>query len=137
MLPGARIRYISGYRYQLVDQYSVQTGITGHEARTQYLELKKNGWLYIAAGDCWDGATGAFDTRDFMRGSLVHDALYQLIRLGKLPLNQRENCDRELYRLCREDGMSWVRARYVFIAVRLFGAFGADPANKRTIQVAP
>ncbi len=32
-----------------------------------------------------------------------------------------KNADKVLYMICRENGMSWVRARYIYLAVRLFG----------------
>ena len=37
--------------------------------------------LYISKGYSWDGPSGpAIDTPDWIKASLVHDALYQLIR---------------------------------------------------------
>jgi hypothetical protein len=54
-----------------------------------------------------------------MRGSLVHDALYQLMREGFLEKNvHRSIADRLLYDLVREDGMNWFRAKYVYYAVK-------------------
>jgi hypothetical protein len=36
-------------------------------------------------GYAWNGPSGpTLDTRNFMRGSLVHDALYQLMREGRM-----------------------------------------------------
>jgi hypothetical protein len=70
----------------------------------------------------WNGASGpAIDTRETMRASLVHDALYQLIREGYLPKEMRKRADKEFYKICREDGMSWFRAQYFYRAVRMFG----------------
>ena len=58
-----------------------------------------------------DGPSGpTLDTRDFIRGSLVHDALYQLMREGLL--------DHSIH---REDGMTALRAWWVYQGVRLFG----------------
>jgi len=78
--------------------------------------------LTIHEGYAWDGASGpTIDTKSFMRGSLVHDALYQLISTKKLGKEHRRDADKVLYRICREDGMSWFRAKYVYYAVRKFG----------------
>ena len=42
-----------------------------------------------------------------MRGALVHDALYQLMRLKQLDYEQyRDRADEVLRDLCKEDGMS-------------------------------
>jgi len=57
-----------------------------------------------------------------MRGSLVHDGCYQLMREKLLPARKRRPADELLRLICLEDGMSRVRADYVFHAVRAFGA---------------
>lgn len=73
----------------------------------------------------------------FMRGSLVHDALYQLIEdgVGLLPLSDRAQADAELRRICLEDGMSsasW--AWLVYKAVRMFGDDGSGIAGKGAVD---
>ncbi len=82
--------------------------------------------LFLREGYCWDGATGpAIDTPDFMTGSLVHDALYQLIGHGALPKKPwKRHADNELCRICKRAGMPFPRRGWVWLAVRLFG--GAD-----------
>ena len=63
-----------------------------------------------------------------MRGSLVHDALYQLMRRGLLNYKEdREPADRILYQICREDGMSRIRAKMVYLGVHWFGKGCAKP----------
>jgi len=61
------------------------------------------------------------DTKTFMAGSLAHDALYQLIREGILPPFHRHRADIILRDMCLKDGMSKLRAWYVYRAVRAFG----------------
>ncbi len=134
----AQIRYMGGYRYLLVAVYSVQTKISGQRIDSEYINLQTDGMLTIEAGYCWDGASGpAVDTNTIMRGSLIHDALYQLLRMEFLAEEFRQASDRELYRACREDGMGWFRAKYVYRAVRLFGRSSAAAENRRQVQVAP
>jgi len=88
-----------------------------------FLYLSSDSLLTISNGYAWDGASGpTIDTDSFMRGSLVHDALYQLIASKRLSKDHRKAADKILYRLCREDGMPWFRAQYVYYAVRKFGA---------------
>lgn len=78
--------------------------------------------LWIHKGYWWDGPSGpTFDTPDFMRGSLVHDALYQLMREGKLSKKYRKYADKLLVQICKEDGMAWWRRTYVYWAVRAVG----------------
>ena len=78
--------------------------------------------LLVRAGYAWDGASGpTLDTDDTMLASLVHDALYQLIRLGVLPTSARKPADKILYRIGRAKGMHWIRVGAWYVALRLFG----------------
>ena len=123
---GNIIKYKGGYKYQLKRDYEVQTGVYPlRNCYSKFIRLTRHGKLYISAGYAWDGPSGpTFDTENFMRGSLVHDALYQLIREGWLDPSYREQADKELHRLCREDGMCRIRAWWVYWAVRWFGEYG-------------
>ncbi len=63
----------------------------------------------------WDGPSGlTIDTPNFMRGSLVHDTLYQLLRNELIEQKWRDEADEELRRICREDGMSKICANWVY-----------------------
>lgn len=139
-------RYKEGYKYQLVEDLIIVTELVGLPGTrsTQflppswiapepdpYIVLYENGWLWVRAGYAWDGPSGpTIDTANFMRGSLVHDALYQLIRQGKLGAEHRKYADQLLRKMCREDGMSWLRAWWVYRAVRAFGGKAAKVGRK-------
>ena len=130
------ILYRAGYKYQLARTYSIKLGIAG-AADTLFFTLWK-GDLTIREGYAWDGPSGpAIDTANFMRGSLVHDVLYQLIREGYLPESSRELADRILQRICKEDGMSALRAWWVYTGVRFGGGPAANPANAKPVLTAP
>jgi hypothetical protein len=117
-----KIVYRDGYKYQLLKSIKVQTEIKPPaDIHFSFLKLDTDGLLRIRAGYAWDGATGALDTKNFMRGSLVHDALYQLMSENRLDLSWREQADKELVKICREDGMSWIRSKWVYAAVRSCG----------------
>ena len=128
-----KITYRSGYKYQLEIPYTHQLGYQfpdiAYEYETDFLWLGLDKRLIVKKGYAWDGPSGlTIDTKNFMRGSLVHDALYQLIRLGYLEKNVcRILADNELYAICREDGMGWPRACVVYYGVRVFG----NPAARR------
>ena len=62
-----------------------------------------------------------------MRGSLVHDAPYQLMREQHLGQEHREYADRLLREICVAAGMSQIRAWWVYQGVRLGGASSAKP----------
>lgn len=134
-----KIFYTKGYRYQLRYDYHVQTSIRPLvEIDTYFIHLTRGGLLTIRRGFAWDGPSGpTIKTRNFMRGSLVHDALYWLMRNGHLLLTKRRRADRELYKMCREDGMTVCRAGVVYRALVLAGGPAANPRNKKKIYVAP
>lgn len=135
---GKGIAYRAGYKYQLDDHHFEQTALRGHEINESYLRLDPNGLLTITKGYAWDGPSGpTIDTRSFMRGSLVHDALYQLIRLGHLGHNSRLHADELLREICRQDGMNPVRAWWVYHSVRIFGRPATMPSATRPVQRAP
>ena len=104
------IFYKSGYKYQLVKDYSIETVIVGSLMDLDFLKLTPNGVLTIRDGYAWDGPSGpVIDTPDTMRASLVHDAVYQLLRSG-LDAKWKNAADELLYRLCIEDGMNILTA---------------------------
>lgn len=136
-----RIGYveISSYKYRLAYDYVhpltiavPERSIPGFITLTPIDNENWRGILKIRAGYAWDGPSGpTVDSPAFMRGSLVHDALYQMIRRGHLapPDDWRLKADVLLREICAEDGMSWFRSRYVYAAVRLFGRGAAEPRN--------
>ena len=133
------IAYRSGYEYQLAEDYSVQLDFAPPKSiKTDFIKFNKIGVLTLLAGYAWDGPSGpSIATANFMRGSLVHDALYQLMRERKLPQSRREDADRALQRICIEDGMSRIRAWWVYTGVRMGGGPSADPVNDKPILWAP
>ena len=131
------ISYKKGYKFQIVKDFECEVEVFPNQPiKTDYLVLTTTGTLYIQKGYAYDGPSGpTFDTKNFMQASLVHDALYQLIRMELLDKKWRAQADRELLRICKEQGMSWWRAKYVYEAVRLGGASAADPENKKKVIV--
>jgi len=139
-LDSKQIIYQGGYKYQLKESYCCCVNIFPElDIITEFITLRTTGKLEIKSGYAWDGPSGpTIDTKNFMRGSLVHDALYQLMREGLLnPAVYRLVADSELKRICLEDGMSEIRAWYVFRAVQRCGEACADPYSMRPSLVAP
>jgi hypothetical protein len=136
-----RIAYKKGYKYWLVRPYSLHVPIFPEHTVVSsggFVTLGKNGVLAIRVGYAWDGPSGpTFDTKTFMRGSLVHDSLYQIMREGLLDNSYRDTADRMLGRICRSDGMCGVRVWYVVGMVNRFAQSAADPKNRKPILYAP
>lgn len=134
-----QIKYKSGYKYQVVESYKIKTEVyPEYVIRTRYLSLDMMGWLTVWNGYCYDGPSGiTYDSKNSMRGALTHDAFYQLLREGHLKPSWREQADKELYRILREDGMSWVRAKIWYKGVRIGARFASLPKNKKEVLTAP
>lgn len=124
--------YGGKYKWRLVNdviKYNVNP-IEGTHAG-EYLDLMA-GHLTIFKGYCWDGGSGpAIDTANFMRASLIHDALYQLMREGVIDRKKfRKRADQIMREIALEDGMSNIRARWIYCAVRI-GARGSSKVDRR------
>jgi len=133
------IYYKAGFKYQLTRDFSCQIGVKPvSQATTKFLELSVDGWLLIKAGYAWDGPSGPMmDTPSAMRGSLVHDALYQLMRMGLLAQDNRVPSDKEFRKLCKEDGMCAFRAWYAYKALQFANGEAAKPKHIKEERTAP
>ena len=132
-----KCRKIGKYKYQLTESEATQLGegFTDVIAENPYIILVC-GCLMVKEGYAWDGPSGpTVDTLTFLRGSLVHDALYQLIREGLIEKSLRIEADRLLRRVCLEDGMSRFRAWYVYRMVRAFGKSSVKPRKRVFDQI--
>lgn len=105
---------------------------------TEYVKIDMTGNIILTKGYAWDCPSGpTVDTLNFMRGSLIHDALYQLMSEEFLEhKTYRKAADIILKKICREDGMWFLRAWWVYVGVRLFANPAADPADKRPVTYA-
>lgn len=102
------------------------------------VRLKPNGSLIIYPRYAWDGASGpTWDSKSSMIGSLVHDVLYQLIRLGLIDESYKPYADKILHDCCVEDGMFAWRADYWRWAVLEFGNGACKPSSEPKELVAP
>lgn len=138
-MKGDKIYYREGYKYQLAKSYTIQTEIYLPEnISTSFIFLSKTGLLLIKEGYAWDGPSGpTIDTPSSMRGSLVHDALYQLMRLGLISEDNRDYADLLLKKVCVEDGMNKVRAKLWQTMVNLFASGCAKSGTGREVKEAP
>ncbi len=130
-------RELGNYKYQLMKDYVIQIDIKPSEHKEfEFISLSAEGILTIKKGYAWDGPSGpTFDTKTFMRGSLVHDALYQLMRLSALDhKGHRKRADQILKDICLEDKMCSFRAWYVYHGVNLFAEHCARPRKEPEVK---
>lgn len=125
-----KYRELKGYKYELMQVEVFLTKIMGSEITKRYFVLIPDGELAVRGNYMWDGPSGpTFDTKNFMRGSLVHDCLYQMMREGLLDRKHRKYADQLLRKICLEDGMSKFRAWYIYQAVRIFAKKSSLPSK--------
>ena len=125
-----KYRKLNKYKYELMESLEVKfrdieinldNEFEDFLVVSHFIYLDPNR-IYINKGYAWDGASGpAIDTKNFMIPSIVHDALYQLIKYELLDISERKKADQILKELCLRCGMSKFRATYVYLSVRMFG----------------
>lgn len=115
-----------GFKYQLMENFSYQLGedfVGIGEWRSGAVHLDDRGVLFLSNQFMWDGASGAVDTADFMMGSCIHDALCTLIEEHEALRGLWNAAAKEMRRINKANGMSWLRAQWTYWAVRLYGRF--------------
>ena len=133
------MKYRKGYKYQLAEDEHFSTEIFPKEPiDTEFISLSKTGELLVRRGYAWDGPSGpTWDRKENMRGSLAHDALYQLIRQRHIEPYWRQKCDNFMCKCCIEDGMMPVWASLYKRELGKFAGFAADPKNAKKIYEVP
>jgi len=134
------IKYRSGYKYQLAFEYQININIKPkQDINIQFIKLDTQGQLIIADGYAWDGPSGpVIDTDENMRASLVHDALYQLMRYRKLTAKDyKDKADKIFKTICIEDGVSRAIAHSYYLGLKAGGKPATEPKNKKKVHQAP
>ena len=136
------MKYYKGdYKYVLAEEVTHKAGIGSSGFDLPHCRINSWGFLTIDAGYAWDGASGlTFDTKSSMRGSLIHDALYQLLRETGFGRNgdghdrNRYAADQIIRNVCIEDGMWKWRANAWFKALRAGGGSSAAVKVRKVYQ---
>ena len=136
----AFIKYRSGYKYQLAANYRVKIAIKPkNNIDTKFIQLDKKGNFTLVSGYAWDGPSGpVVDTRENMRASLVHDALYQLMRQRHLSARRHKTkADKIFKKICIQDGVPRTTAHIYYLGLRLGGKPATNPKNAKKVHRAP
>ena len=130
------MQYKKGYKYQLAETMRFKTDIKA-DINTDFIALDNRGYITILKGYAWDGASVIVDRKTNMRASLVHDALYQLMREGEIDFRLWRDADLEFDKLLKADG-AWAITRKADMA-GLWFAQGrcAHPDHRKHVLAAP
>lgn len=145
------MRYSKGYKYQLKETTSFNTNFRPKEnISTHFISVKQSGLLIINKGYAWDGPSGpTYDDELFIKASLAHDALYQLMRMSLLKTESWRRADKTLERIVlnyinapsRKKGFKnrvfrslWkVRLVYIMKALQLANGTASRPENIKKV----
>lgn len=151
-----RIRYREGFHYTLAERFKMRTPIIpAKKIVTRFLTLNESGTLVIEPDYSWNGGTGAVDDSVMIYASLVHDAFYQLMRMGFVAIEQKELADKLLHDMIVDgykyklsgvnkpvayalERFAFFRAWYVKRAVATLGDRFASPKGyEDEVKIAP
>ena len=142
------MKYRAGYKNQLVeDEITVISFYPSIDIHTHFIDFVKSpdiidspvGILTIRADYAWDGPSGpTIDTENFITPSLIHDALYQLMREGHLdPIEYKEPADKLLVKMCKDRGMNPIRRWWTYRGVFRFGGGSTVPGGGKPVITVP
>lgn len=108
------------------------------EEGNDFVWISTDGILHISEGYAWDGLTGIPDKKSWMIPGLEHDALYQLMREGKLNENiWKLIADEFFYTQLLKYGAWKITAKILYRGVRCLGISASDPKKVRKLLKAP
>jgi hypothetical protein len=131
--------YTEGWKYQTKRIYHFKLAIRPYAPiDLPFLKISMDGDTIVLPGYAWNGASGpTWDTKNSIVGSLIHDIIYQLIRMGLIDPAYKEYADNVLHDVCTEDGMWKTRADYWRWAVLTFGQGSLRPHDEPLELMAP
>ena len=118
------------YKFKVEENFSIELPFKIPDFEHPYAS-SKDSILSIKKGYAWDGASGPIiNTRDTLVASLVHDVLYQAMRLNliKSSTENRQIADKNFFEILKMNGVNSIRRKVWYFAVRLFG-------KKSTIKI--
>jgi hypothetical protein len=121
-----KFRKLKPWKYQLTETLETRIGfLPPDNIDTEFILLRTTGQIITKKYYAWDGASGPCpDVKRVMKASLIHDALYQLMRLNLLDRRYRQAADLELKRFCLQAGMHKFWANLIYWGVRIFASKG-------------
>ena len=111
------------YKFKVEENFSIELPFKIPDFEHEYAS-SKDGILSVKKGYAWDGASGPIiNTRDTLVASLVHDVLYQAMRLNliKSSKENRQIADKNFFEILKMNGVNSIRRKVWYFAVRLFG----------------
>ena len=96
------------YKFKVEENFSLELPFKIPDFEHPYAS-SKDGILFVKTGYAWDGASGPIiNTRDTLVASLVHDVLYQAMRLNliKSSKENRTIADKNFFEILKMHGVN-------------------------------
>jgi len=112
----------TGKKYEVIETKVWPLGIRflGFKIKTDFMSLI-DATLTANKGFQWDGASGAFDSPDFMEASAAHDCLCNMMEAGLMPKRMWKHAANEMRIINKREKMPWIRRQWTWAAVRFYG----------------
>ena len=132
------MKFRKNYKYQVAEDEVFKTSILGKNIIKKRLELHPDGTLIIREGYACDGPSGpVMDRKTNMTASVLHDALYQMMREKLLPHYYWRMADVEYGRELQRCGAWDITVRLNLAGLSYMKGKYALPENRKKIYEAP
>ena len=126
--------------FQLAKPVSFYTGFRPKDtvkSESGRLTLYPDGRLDISEGYVWDGVSGGPNKKSWLKASLLHDALYQLMRERQIPHATWRRADMEYGAKLKKDGAWQATISMQLWILKKTGGKHARPSKRKKIHSAP
>jgi hypothetical protein len=131
--------YKRGYKYATTRDYRAKLDIIPYAPfSNDFFSMDMEGNVVIFKRYAWDGCSGpTIDRNNNMIAGLLHDAGYQMIRLGLIDSKYKDYLDDLLHNVMVEDGAWGWEADLFHWGVMEFGAGSCRPSAEPQELIAP
>ena len=141
-----KYREVIHYKYELMEAFTIKVDLPDTPQRSiDEFVFVRDGDLILSKYYAWDGSTipmkGLFgiigwNSDKFCKiASLVHDALYQLMKAELLDRKYKDYADRFYQFLCKEGGMPDWQANLRYWALKNFGSLKYQDMTPEIFEV--
>ena len=128
------MKYRKGYKYQLASDELFHTSIIGYRVSKKRVELHPDGTVILREGYAWDGPSGpVFDRDTVMQASILHDALYEMMRWELVPHYEWRAADKEYGKQMKKDGAWAITVWINLMGLKLMNGYFALPKNRKKV----
>jgi len=128
------MKYRKGYKYQVAEDEVFVTRLYGYNIITKRIELHPDGILIVREGYACDGPSGpTVDRAENMSAAVLHDALYQLMRMKLLKHLHWREADSEYGKQMKKCGAWDITVAINLAGLNFMKGKHALPKNRKKV----